>query len=70
MAEPTLPRTADELLAPADAACCAGACGPMFETPLLEQLLIRIRDAIAGRPTPSPTPQARPAAGTEEMDNR
>ena len=53
MAEPTENSPIDEaLLAPLDAACCVGACGPIFETPLLEQLFNRIRAAVSGRPAP------------------
>jgi hypothetical protein len=44
MAEPTVTAPMDDaLLAPPNAACCAGACGPIFETPLLEQLFNRVR---------------------------
>lgn len=66
MAEPTaFPPTDDALLAPPDAACCAGACGPIYETPLLEQLFNRVRGAISGRTNPAPTPTDRPTAGAE-----
>ena len=66
MAEPTaLPPTDDALLAPHDAACCVGACGPIFETPLLEQLFNRIRGAVSGRPAPIPRDTDRPAPGDE-----
>ena len=66
MAEPTaLPPTDDALLAPPDAACCVGACGPIFETPLLEQLFNRIRGAVSGRPAPITRDTDRPAPGDE-----
>jgi len=66
MAEPTVTAPIDDaLLAPPDAACCAGACGPIFETPLLEQLVNRIRDAVSGRANPASTPTERPETGDE-----
>jgi len=66
MAEPTVSAPMDEdLLAPADAVCCAGACGPIFDTPLLEQVFNRIRDAVSGRPTPVTHATDRPAPGAE-----
>ena len=66
MAEPTVTAPIDDaLLAPPDAACCAGACGPIFETPLLEQLFTRIRDAVSGRSTPTTQSTDRPAPGDE-----
>lgn len=44
----------------ADPACCpSGACGPLFETPLLELAFHRMRDAVKRRvapPTADPTP--------------
>lgn len=30
-------------------ACCPGACGPIFETPLAEVLFKRIRDVLSTR---------------------
>jgi hypothetical protein len=60
-----LPPADDVLLAPPDAACCVGACGPIFETPLLEQLFNRVRGAVSGRSNPALTPTARPAPGAE-----
>jgi hypothetical protein len=66
MAEPSATAPVDDtLLAPPDAACCAGACGPIFETPLLEQLFNRVRGAVSRRANPAPTPTARPAADAE-----
>ena len=66
MAEPSaLPPTDDAVLAPPDAACCAGACGPIFETPLLEQLFNRVRGAVSGRPAPIRQSTDRPAPGAE-----
>ena len=66
MPEPTVSASMDDdLLAPVDAACCAGACGPIFETPLLEQLFNRIRDVVSGRPTPVTHATDRPTQGDE-----
>jgi len=66
MAEPSaLPPTDDALLAPPDATCCAGACEPVFETPLLEQLFNRIRDAVSGRLAPVTHTTDRSAPGDE-----
>ena len=61
----TLPPADHALLALPDAACCSGACGPIFETPLLEQLFNRIRDAVSGRSTPTTQSTDRPAPGDE-----
>ena len=71
MAEPTVGTPTDDApLAPADAACCAGFCGPIFETPLLEQLFNRIRDAVSGRPTPVTHATDRPTQGDEGWTHR
>ena len=42
-----------------------GACGPIFETPLLEQLFNRVRVAVSGRAAPIPRDTDRPAPGDE-----
>ncbi len=60
-----LPPTDEALLATPDPACCAGACGPIFETPLLEQLFNRVRGAVSGRVKPGPTSTDRPTTGAE-----
>ena len=60
-----LPPTDEALLAPPDATCCVGACGPIFETPLLEQLFNSVRGAVSGRSNTAPTPTTRPAPGDE-----
>ena len=71
MADPIAPSPMDDaLLAPPDAACCVGACGPIFETPLLEQLFNRIRVAVSGRPAPITSRHRPPGAGRRRMDHR
>ena len=70
LTRPPFPPTDDALLAPPDAACCAGACGPIFETPLLEQLFNRIRGAVSGRAQLRHPRHRPPGTGRRRMDHR
>ena len=52
----------------AEPACCpGGACGPIFETPLLELAFNRLRDFVGNRRAP-PSPTAAPTDPPADQD--
>jgi hypothetical protein len=56
----TDPKLPDTDLVAAPACCPGGACGPIFETPLLELAFNRLRDMVGGQ---RPAERAAPTAG-------
>ena len=46
--------TSDIALVAEPACCPGGACGPIFETPLLELAFNRLRDLVRSRNAPAP----------------
>lgn len=49
--DPTSPDA--DLVAEPDACCPGGACGPIFDTPLLELAFNRLRDFVGNRRAPA-----------------
>ena len=49
----TDPKLPDTDLVAAPACCPGGACGPIFETPLLELAFNRLRDLVRSRNAPA-----------------
>ena len=56
----TDPKLPDTDLVAAPACCPGGACGPIFETPLLELAFNRLRDMVRGQ---RPSERAAPTSG-------
>ena len=56
----TDPKLPDTDLVASPACCPGGACGPIFETPLLELAFNRLRDMVGGQ---RPAERAAPTAG-------
>jgi len=56
----TDPKRPDTDLVAAPACCPGGACGPIFETPLLELAFNRLRDMVRGQ---RPSERAAPTSG-------
>ena len=63
MAEPTASLPTDEGLLALPDTRCVGACGPTFETPLLEQLFNRVRGAVSRPVEPEPGTEYPPGTG-------
>jgi hypothetical protein len=65
--DPRQPAAEVDLLAVPIAACCPGAaCGPIFETSLVEIALNRLRNAM--RRDPSPAPETKAASHVSRKD--
>lgn len=63
------PQAPDIELVPGPACCPGGACGPIFETPLLELASYRMRDLVRDRNTASAGQTAAVAPSSRQRED-